>query len=45
MLKDVKFTESFYPLNLIAMQKLLAFFQQKISMYLPYFKIETLTSH
>ena len=27
-----------------ALQKLLTFFQQKISMYLPYFKIEILTS-
>ena len=26
-----------------AMQKLLTFFQQKISMYLPYFKIKILT--
>ena len=28
----------------LAMQKLLTFFQQKISMYSPYFKIEVLTS-
>ena len=27
-----------------AMQKLLTFFQQKIAMYLPYFKTEILTS-
>ena len=27
------------------MQKLLTFFQQKISMYLPYFKMDILTSH
>ena len=27
------------------MQKLLTFFQQTISIYLPYFKIEILTSH
>ena len=28
-----------------ALQKLLTFFQQKISMYLQHFKIEILTSH
>ena len=32
-------------LKILVMQKLLTFFHQKISMYLPYFKIEILTAH